>query len=313
MENGNTSSSPVAHPTPGRSGWSARRRQTFWGYVFISPWIIGFLVFNLYPIAAVFYYGLTDYSGLKPPTFAGLENYVEMFQYDQLFFKALGNTAVYVAIRVPLHILLGFVVALLVHRKLRGINLIKTGLYIPTIVPYVTSVILWMWLLDYDFGVVNAMLRSVDLPPIKWLSSEIMAKPSIVLIGLWRVGTIMMTFLAGLNDIPGHLYEAAEIDGANGMQKLFHVTIPMVSPVIFFNLVLDVINSFQVFTAALVATGGGPLNATLFYVLHVYRNSFAYLKLGYGSALATVLFIIVVIFTALLFRTERHWVSYERT
>lgn len=292
---------------------SMRARKALWGYLFIAPWIIGFLVFNLYPILAVIYYGFTDYSGLKPPQFVGLENYVEMFRYDKLAFKALGNTAFYVALRVPLHLLLGFVAALLVNHKLRGVNVIRTALYLPTIVPYVTTVVLWMWLLDYDFGVLNVVLREVGLPRINWLGSETMAKPSIILMGLWQIGAIMMIFLAGLRSIPEHLYEAADIDGATSVQKLLHITIPMLSPVIFFNLILDVINSFQVFTAAFIATNGGPLNATLFYVLYIYRQSFSYLHLGYGAAMATILFLIVMVFTALIFHSERHWVFYERT
>ncbi len=203
-------------------------------------------------------------------------------------------------------------VPLQVENLLVAGRIIRTGLYLPTIVPYVTTVALWMWLLDYDFGVFNIALRGAGLAPVKWLGSELMAKPSIVLIGLWQIGTIMMIFLAGLQDIPTHVYEAAEIDGANSMQKLFSITIPMLSPVIFFNLILDIINSVQVFTAAFIATNGGPLNATLFYVLYLYRQSFVYLRLGYGSALAAVLFIIVLVLTLLVFRSERRWVFYER-
>jgi len=292
---------------------SLRSRRALWGYLFIAPWILGFVAFNLYPILAVFYYGFTDYSGLKPPRFIGLANYVDLFTADQLVVKSLSNTLFYVALRVPLHMLLGFVVALLVNNRLRGIGIIRTGLYLPTIVPYVTTVALWMWLLDYDFGVFNVALRGMGLAPIRWLGSELMAKPSIVLIGLWQIGTIMMIFLAGLQDIPTQVYEAAEIDGANSMQKLFNITIPMLSPVIFFNLILDIINSFQVFTAAFIATNGGPLNSTLFYVLYLYRQSFVYLRLGYGSALAAVLFLIVLLLTLLVFRSERRWVFYERT
>lgn len=290
-----------------------RRRRMIWGYFFIAPWIIGFLGFSLYPTLSVFYLSLTKYSGLRPPVFVGLGNFIEMFQYDALFWKSLYNTAFYVALRVPLHLLVGLIAALLTRRQIRGMSLLRTGLYFPTIVPYLTSVVLWMWLLNYQNGVINEGLKSLGIPPVRWFGSEAMAKPSIVLINLWQVGTIMMTFLAGLLDIPQHLYEAAEIDGASSWQKLRWITIPMLTPVIFFNLILDVIGSFQVFTAALVATGGGPLNATLFYVLQLYREAFSYLRLGYASAMAVILFLIVLFFTLILFRTERYWVTYERT
>ena len=289
-----------------------RRQRILWGYFFISPWLIGFLVFNLYPIVAVFYYSFFEYTGLRAPQFVGLENYVEMFKYDDLALKSLWNTLYYVALRVPLYMLIGFAAALLVNRKLRGIYLFRTGLYIPTVVPFAVGVIVWMWLMDTHFGIINIGLKALGLPIVNWLGSAHMALPSIVIIGLWQIGTVMMIFLAGLQSIPIHLYEAADIDGASLWQKLVYITVPMMSPVIMFNLILDVINSFQVFTAAFIATNGGPLNSTLFYALYLYRQSFQFLNLGFGMALATILFLIIMVFTLIIFRSERYWVFYER-
>lgn len=292
---------------------NSRTRRAAWGYLFISPWIIGFLVFNLYPILAVLYYGFTSYSGLSAPRWVGLENYVEIFTYDTLALKAMSNTVTYVLMRVPLHLGLGLLAAVLIDNKLRGINLLSTMLYLPTIVPYVTTVILWMWLLDFEYGVVNAVLRELGFSRINWLGSVNLAKPSIVIMGLWQIGVVMMIFLAGLRNIPEQLYEAAEIDGATPLSRFTSITLPLLTPVIFFNLVLDIINSFQSFAASFIATNGGPLNSTLFLVLYIYRQSFSYLRLGYGSALAAILFAIIFILTIVVMRSERKWVFYDRT
>lgn len=292
---------------------SPKMRRAMWGYLFISPWLIGFLVFNLYPILAVLYYGFTSYSGMTTPRWVGLENYTEIFVYDSLALKAMGNTVVYVLMRVPLHLGLGLLAAVLIDNKLRGIHVLSTMLYLPTIVPYVTTVILWMWLLDFEFGVVNAVLRELGFARINWLGSVDLAKPSIVIMGLWQVGVVMMIFLAGLRNIPEQLYEAAEIDGASALHRFTSITIPLLTPVIFFNLVLDIINSFQSFAASFIATNGGPLNSTLFLVLYIYRQSFSFLRLGYGSALATILFLIILVLTVIVMRSERKWVFYDRT
>ena len=291
---------------------SRRGRRALWGYLFISPWIIGFFLFDLFPIASTFYLGLTKYTGLAAPQFIGLANYNELFRHDKLFPLALSNTAIYVAMRVPAYLVVGLILALLVHHKLPGRGFFRTALYLPTIVPYVTSVVVWMWLLNYQYGVINAGLKAIGLPALRWFGSPATAKPSIVLINLWGVGGIMVIFLSGLQDIPQQLYESAEIDGANWLQKLFKITLPMLSPVIFYNLVMTVISSFQVFTAALIATGGGPLKSTLFYVLQMYREGFSYLHLGYASAMGTILFIVVLVFTLILFLSERRWVAYDR-
>lgn len=295
-----------------RRALSLRGRRAIWGYLFISPWIVGFLIFNLYPIVSVFYLSFTEYTGLRPPRFVGLANYVEMFRYDRLALKSLGNTVYYVTLYVPLRLLIGFTAALLANRKLRGISVLRTGLYVPTLVPLPVSVVIWMWLMHFDFGIINIVLRAIGLPPVNWLGSTVMSKPSVVIIGLWQIGTIMMIFLAGLQSVPAHLYEAAEIDGATWLHKLVFITVPMMSPIIFFTLILNVISSFQVFTSAMIATGGGPLNSTLFYALYMYRQSFQHLHLGYGSAMATILFLIIMILTLLIFRSERYWVTYER-
>lgn len=288
-----------------------KQRQTIWGYIFVSPWILGFLIFTAGPILSVFYLGFTEYSVFAPPEWVGLKNYVEIFTDDHLFFKSLGNTAYYVALAVPGQIFLAFIVALLLNTRIRGLSIYRTIYYLPVIVPYVVSSVLFMWILDSQVGILKYVLSSGGLPSPRWFQSETWSKPGVVVLSLWYMGTYMLIFLAGLQGIPEHLYEAAELDGAGPFQKLFSVTIPLMTPTIFFNLIIGLINSFQVFTFAYIITKGGPLNSTLFYVLYIYRQAFEFFQMGYASALATILFIVVLVVTILVFRSSRSWVFYE--
>jgi multiple sugar transport system permease protein len=299
-------------PARRRYGLTPRLREYVWGYFFIAPWIIGFLAFSLIPIAAVFYFSATQYSALSSPIFTGSANYEKLFLHDQYFYKSLINTVVYVAVRVPLHITFGFALAVALNAPLRGVRLLRTACYMPTIVPSVANAVLWMWILESQVGILNYVLKAVGLPTTNWLGTVTWAKPSLIVMSLWQVGSIMTIFLAGLQGIPAQLYEAAEIDGAGRWRKLFNITIPMMTPTILFNVILDIIGSFQVFTAAFIVTDGGPLNSTLFYVLYVYKNAFRYFDMGYASTLSVVLFILVAVLTAAVFRSSSSWVHYER-
>jgi len=278
-------------------------RRALLGYAFISPWLIGFLCFTLGPILAVFYFSFSQYSIFSAPHLIGLQNYLKAFTGDRLFPVALLNTLYYVGVAVPLDLLGGFALALALNARLRGITVFRTLFYIPAIVPTVAATIVFVWLFDPNLGLINYVLSLGGINGPNWLGSATWAKPAIVLLSLWHVGGSMIIYLAGLQGIPEHLYEAAAIDGANRWEKLLHV--------ILYNAVIGVIGSFQVFATAYIATGGGPRNATLFFVLYIYQKAFQDFSLGYASALAWILFLLILVFTLVLFRSSRSWVHYE--
>jgi len=235
-----------------------------------------------------------------------------MLTRDPLFWTALTNVFYYAALAVPLGIAFGVALALLLNSPIRGISIYRTAFFLPSIVPVVATSVLWMWLLNPQIGLVNMLLRVVGVEGPTWLASTAWSKPSLVIMSVWGVGGSMLIYLAGLKDIPESLYEAAVVDGANLWQRVRYVTLPMLTPVIFFNLVMGLIGAFQYFTQAYVMTGGGPLDSTLFYSLQLFFQAFRYLKLGYASAMAWVLFVLVVGVTALLFRSQKRWVHYGR-
>ena len=290
---------------------SVARREAIWGYVFISPWLIGFFAFSLGPLLSVLYFSLTKYSVLAPPVWVGFENYLQIFTGDPLFWTSLYNTVYYVVFAVPLEVVLAFVIALLLNGKIRGLPVYRTLFYIPVVVPSVASSVLWVWLLDPQLGILKFLLSLFGVSSPDWLQSEIWSKPAIVSLGVWYLGTYMIIYLAGLQGIPRHLYEAAAIDGASWWSKLWTVTIPMLTPTIFFNLLMGIINSFQVFAFAYIMTNGGPLNSTLFYVLYIYQHAFQYFEMGYATALSTILLLIVLAATLLVMRWSQSWVYYE--
>ena len=287
------------------------QRRTITGYLFLSPWLIGLLAFTLVPIVTVFALGFTRYGVLDTPEWIGLRNYTRIFTEDRLFRISLLNTLYYVAISVPLHVSIGFLLALALNAKIRGVTLFRTLLYVPSIVPQVAGVLLFVWLFQPQVGLVNFLLEALGIHGPNWLGRPEFARPAIIIMSLWGVGGGMIIYLAGLQSIPEHLYEAAQIDGASAWHQFWAVTVPMMTPTIFFNVVMGLINSFQVFTTAYVATGGGPMNATLFYVLYLYTTGFQDFKMGYASALALILFVMVLVLTILVFRSSNSWVYYE--
>ncbi len=280
------------------------------GLLFILPWLMGFLIFGLYPLGASIYYSFTSYDGLTSPKFIGTTNYTNLFQ-DPLFWKSLYNTLFYAAFAIPLGAIWGITVALLLNSNVRGIAIYRTLYYIPSIVPVVGISIVWIWLLNPQYGIVNSILYLLfRIPGPGWLADVRWSKPSLILMSLWAIGQAALIYLAGLQDVPISLYEAAEIDGASNWQKTINITIPMISPVIFFNVVMGLIGSFQYFTQAYIMTGGGPADSTLFYSLYLYNNSFRYFKMGYASAMAWILFLIIFGCTFLLFKSSARWVYY---
>lgn len=285
------------------------RRNRIVGWLFISPWVIGFLAFALYPFFASLYYSFTDYNILAPPQWIGLQNYQQMVQ-DPLFWQSLYNTLYYTVIFVPVSTVAAIAIAMLLNQRVRGQTIYRTLFYLPSVVPLVASSVLWLWLFNPSFGFIDAFLRALDLPAPGWLYSENWVKPSLILMSLWGIGQPIVIYLAGLQGVPQDLYEAAHLEGANGWQRTWAITLPMISPVILFNVVLGMIGAFQYFTQAYVMTQGGPDNSSMFFALYLYQNAFQYLHLGYASAMAWLLFVVILIATLLVFRSSARWVYY---
>lgn len=282
------------------------------GYLCIAPWLIGFVCFVAGPMVAALLISFTDWSMLSAPEWVGLGNYKKIFE-DPLFYRVLFNTAFISFVSVPLQLCLALLMAIGLNEKLKGVALYRTIFFLPSQMPVVASALLWLWVFNPEFGLVNAGLNTLNLPGLRWLFDPDLAKPSIVLITLWGgIGTSLIIFLAGLQGIPESLHEAAAIDGAGAIARFRHVTLPMLSPIIFFNLIIGVIASFQAyFTLVFVTTGGGPGNATLIFILYIYFKAFRDFAMGYAAALAWLLFTIVVVLTAINFGLARFWVHYE--
>ncbi|MEZ4656910.1 MAG: sugar ABC transporter permease [Caldilineaceae bacterium] len=280
------------------------------GYIFILPWLLGFLIFVAGPMIASLLISFTRWEIVTPARWVGLEQYAKLFADDR-FYLSLYNTAYYVFLGVPLHLLLALLAAMAMNLNLRGIRFYRTVYFLPSITPVVASSLLWLWIFNPEFGLANAALSALGLPRLFWLQDPKLAKASFIIMSFWNIGGQMVILLAGLKGIPQTLYEAAHIDGAGSWASFRNITLPMLSPAIFFNLILAIIGAFQVFTQAYIITQGGPENATLFYVLYLYRMAFENFRMGYASALAWVLFIIILIFTYIQFKLSNRWVFYE--
>ena len=287
------------------------RRPAFWGMLFISPWLLGFLIFTAGPMIASLYLSFCRYD-LNTLNWVGTKNYDVLFRHDPLFWKSLGNTVIYVLFSVPLGLTGSLLIAILLNQKVKGMPIFRTLFYLPSLVPAVASSLVWLWVFHPDSGILNYGLSKIGVKGPAWLLDPHTALASLIIMGLWGVGGgRMIIFLAGLQGISDELYEAAALDGARGWASFRHVTLPMLSPTIFFNLILGIIGSFQVFTSAYVMTSGGPNNATMMFVLYLYNNAFRYFKIGKASAMAWVLFLILLVFTAIQFKNSSKWVYYE--
>jgi multiple sugar transport system permease protein len=288
-----------------------RRRDTIEGYLFILPVVLGLLIFTIGPMFASLYFSFTDYPILRSPEWVGLGNYIKMFTKEKYFWHSLRVTVTFAITAVPLGIIGSFLLAMLLNQRVKGIAFFRTCFYMPTIVPAVASAILWGWLLNPDYGLVNALLKSLSLPTSRFLNDPGSALGSLVLMSLWGIGGGMVIYLAGLQGIPESLYEAAKIDGANELQLFRHITMPMMTSTIFFNLVIGLIGTFQYFVTAFVLTQGGPLKATYFYNLMLYERAFRFTQMGMAAAMAWFLLVVVLVLTLLVFRSSSLWVYYE--
>ncbi len=287
------------------------RREAIKGYIGISPWLIGFLLLTVGPFIASFVLSFTDWRITVAPRWVGLANYIKIFTDDRDFWQAIRVTFTYVALTLPLNLVLGLALSLLLNQKVMGIRFFRTIFYLPSVLSGVGVSLMWLWLLNPEFGVVNLLLGRVGITGPGWFFSTEWALPSVVLINLWRVGGSTIIYLAGLQNIPVSLYEAASLDGAGFWARLRSITLPMLTPTIFFQLVVELIDAFQVFTAVYVITNGGPLRSTLFYMLYMFRTGFVDFEMGYASALAWILALIILFFTALVFKSSPLWVYYE--
>lgn len=300
------------HTTPQRRAKLSpmARQEEVAGWLMTLPWIIGILLWTLGPFGAAAYLSFTDYDILSKSTFVGLENFRTMLTADPLFWTALRVTTVYAFVAVPLQIVLGLVLAMLLNTKVRGLAWFRAIYYLPAVLSGVAVSFLWIWIFSADWGVLNFLLSLVGIHGPNWLTSERWALPSLILMSLWGVGGGMVIYLAGLQGVPTEYYEAAEVDGAGWWPKFWHITLPMISPVLLFQLIMGIIGALQTFTQGYVMTEGGPNDATLFYLLYLWRNAFQQLQMGYASALAWGIFIYILLLTLLVLRSSSTWVYY---
>jgi multiple sugar transport system permease protein len=279
------------------------------GMAFVAPWLIGFAAFTVIPIALSLYYSFCEYSLLQSPVWIGLGNYRELW-HDALFWRSLRNTLYYAALALPAGLGVSLGLAILLNRPVRGQAIYRTIIFLPSLVPVVASAMVWLWLFNQKLGLINQLLGGIGIDGPGWLTDGHWAMPALALMSLWSVGNTVIIFLAGLQDVPQSLYEAAEIDGVNAWQRLWNVTIPTISPVIFFNLIMAIIGTWQVFTIPYIMTGGGADYSTLFYSMYLYNNAFNYLRMGYAGAMAWIQLLIIMGLTALAFWSAKRWVHY---
>lgn len=286
-------------------------RETLYMYGFIAPWIIGFILFTGGPILVSGYYSFTRYDIANPPVFIGLKNYIDLFQND-LFWKSSGVTLYYTLVGVPLGLFVSLIAALLLNVSIPGQRIFRTIIYMPSVVSGVSLSLLWLWLLNPDFGAINMLIYNIfNVQGPQWITDQHWVIPSLIMMSFWTLGNNVVIYLAGLKGVPANLYEAAQIDGASKLKQFWHITIPMVSPVTLFLLITGVIGSFQVFVQADVMTEGGPNYASYFYVYYLYQQAFKSFNLGYASAMAWILFVVVGFLTWIMMKLSNKWVHYE--
>ena len=284
--------------------------QTKWGYFFIAPCIIGLFLFSFGPMLFSIIISFTEWNMISPPVFVGFDNYVRLFS-DPLVRQSLQATAYFTFLTVPLITIIHFFTAMLLTAGVKGISIFRTIFYIPSIVPMVASSALWLLIYNPMFGLLNSLLRAAGLPPQAFLSSPSGAVPALSIMAVWAAGNTMIIYLAGLQNVPSQLYEACDIDGGNAFRRFYHITLPLMTPIIFYNMIMAIIATMQTFTQAYIMTGGGPANATLFFSLHLYRTAFRFGEMGYAAAMSWILFLIIAALTMVVFRTSGKWVFYE--
>jgi multiple sugar transport system permease protein len=291
-------------------GLSMQRREEFAGWAFAAPWIIGFILFTAGPMLASAIFSFTDWNLIQPMKFVGLDNIERVLFKDPLVWQSLKVTTIYAFVSVPLQVIFGLIVALFLNTNIRGLRYYRTIYFLPSVLSGVAVALLWRWIYASDYGLINSVLAQFGVRGPGWLGNADWALPALIGMSLWHVGGGMVVYLAGLQGVPTELYEAAEVDGATVWNRLRFITIPLITPVIFYQLVTGIIAALQVFTQPLIMTNGGPHDATLFFMLYLYRNAFQFFKMGYASVLAWILFGYILVLTLIVFRSSRWWVFY---
>ena len=287
-----------------------RKKEIIAGLLFVAPWLIGLLVFISYPVFASLYYSFTDYSVLKPPIFIGFENYIELFQ-DEIFWVTLQNTFIYAAFALPLGMVTAITLALLLNNKVGGMAFYRTIFFLPSLVPMVSLAVLWLWVFNGEYGVLNSFLQMFGISGPNWLGDPLWSKPALVVMSVWGVGNAVVIYLASLQDVPTQLLESADLDGATSWKKTRHITLPMISPVILFNLIMGIIGTLQVFTVPYVMfPGGAPARSTYFFTMYLYDNAFLFNRMGYASAMGWIMFIIILLLTHFALKLSEKHVHY---
>ena len=290
---------------------SQQRQDAKIGYLALSPWMIGFVIFFAFPILATLYFSFTQWTLVEPPIWIGLDNYIRMFTRDPLFVSSLKATTLFVALSLPLKLVLGLMLALLLNLKIPGMDLFRTIFFVPAVISGVAVSLMWIWFLQPDTGVVNTLLSYIGVQGPYWFWDRDWALPSVAIMSIWKVGGAAIIYLAGLQNIPAHLYEAAKIDGANRWRQFWRITLPLLTPTLFFQLIIELIDAFKIFTEAFVITKGGPLKATYFFLYYFYEEAFRNFNMGYASALALFLLLVIMSATVFVYRTSGRWVFYE--
>jgi len=287
-----------------------RRKEGRAGFLFALPWLFGLLAFMFYPLLMSLYYSFCDYSALRSPVWIGTDNYSELF-HDEVFWTCVKNTILYACVSLPLGMVIAIGLAMLLNTNVKGMTVYRTIFFIPSLVPMVSLAMLWLWILNGDYGVLNTALGSIGIKGPNWLSDVSWTKPALILMSVWGVGNAMLIYLASLQDVPTSLLEAAELDGANAWQKTRNVTLPMISPVIQFNMVMGIIGSLQVFAIPFVMfPGGTPARSTYFYAMYLYDNAFSYSRMGYASAMGWILFVVILLLTLIALKLSNRHVHY---
>ena len=287
------------------------RYNNFWGWLFLTPVVLGLSLWVAFPLGLSLFTSFARWDLITTPVFVGFQNYIDMFTNDPLFWTAVMVTLYYTLAGVSLQVILAFLAALLLNARVKGVKVFRTVFYLPSLVPVIVSSALWMWLYNPQFGLFNVLLTSLGLPPQKWVFGIRTVIPSLILMSIWGIGNIIIVFLAGLQDIPKELTEAVAIDGGSAFHRFRHIILPFMTPTILYNVVIGIIGGFQIFTQPYIMTNGGPANASLFYVLHLYRQAFLFAKMGYASAMAWFVFIATGVVSIIIFRTSSWWVFYQ--
>ncbi|HHU36958.1 MAG TPA: sugar ABC transporter permease [Treponema sp.] len=291
--------------------WSFTRNQNFWGWILIMPLTLGLIIWVFFPMGLSFVTSLTTWDMLSKPVFVGMKNYISLFTGDQLFLQSVKVTVYYTLLSVPLQLIAAFGVSMILNSNVRGIGIFRTIFYLPSLLPGVVVAVIWLWLYNNHYGLLNAMLNAIGLDKVEWISSPDLVIPSLVIMSVWSIGNIVVIFLAGLQGIPKTLLEAVVIDGGNAWHSFRNVILPLMSPLILYNLIIGIIKSLQLFTEPYIMTGGGPMNSSLTFMLLIYNNAFKYGKMGIANAMAWVLFVLTLLLSLVVMKTSSKWTYSE--